>query len=556
MKRTSGINIMKRLIIELKPLTPIMIITVIMGVLGFLAAIGIMTFGAVAISDLLGTTILVNYKTAITIMVISAVLRGLLRYLEQLSGHYIAFKILAILRDKVFRVLRKLAPAKLESKEKGNLISIITSDIELLEVFYAHTIAPIFIAIITSTIIVTILWRINASFGLLSILFYLVIGFVVPYFSSKYANEAGVEYRNTFGKTNADFLDSLRGIKEILLYGNGKERLNKINYNSNKLNEKLKTIKFHEGFLIACTDFIIMFAILTFILIGSYLYKQGGILFGEYILSVVIIASSFGPVVALSNLSNTLLQTFACAQRIFDILDEEPAVLEIAGESVLKDCDIAYNDVSFSYPKREAKILNNINLKIDKGNKVAIIGESGSGKSTFIKLLMRFWDPNYGDISIDSRCIKTMPTKTLRYNQTLVEQETLLFNETIEENIKIGNINATRQQVIDAAKKASIHDFIESLPNGYDSKVGELGGNISSGEKQRIGLARAFLHNTPILILDEPTSNLDVLNEAQILKTIKEQCVDQTVILISHRKTTTSVCNHTLVMKDKQLKAM
>ncbi len=555
MKRNSGFNIMRRLIVELKPLAPIMGITIFMGVLGFLAAIAIMVFGVIAVNDLLGTTIWVTYKTAIAIMIASAVLRGLLRYVEQLSGHYIAFKILAILRDKVFGVLRKLSPAKLESKEKGNLITLITSDIELLEVFYAHTIAPIIIAVITSSIIAAVLWKMNIYFGLLSILFYFIIGFAIPYFSSKIGNEAGIEYRNTFGETNTHLLDSLRGLKEIVLYGNGKERLHKINQNSNKLNEKLKIIKLHEGIIRACTDFVIMIAILTFVLLGFYLYEHGIISFGKYVVCIIIISSSFGPVVALSNLANTLLHTFACAQRIFDILDEAPVVEEIEGEATLKEYNINYEKVSFSYPERDEEVLKGINLNINKGEKVAIIGESGSGKSTLIKLLMRFWNPENGKIDIGGKNIDSIPTKTLRETQTLVAQDTFLFNEAIEENIRVGNLNATREQVVEAAKKASIHDFIESLPNGYDTEVGELGGNISSGEKQRIGLARAFLHNAPILILDEPTSNLDTLNEAKILKVIKEQCKEQTVILISHRKSTTSVCDQTLIMKDKQLLA-
>ena len=553
MKRRSGFQIMKRLIIELKPLTPFMFITVIMGVLGFLAAISITAFGAIALGTIIGEVTNITFKGALTVMIVCAVMRGILRYCEQLSGHYIAFKILVILRDKIFTALRKLAPAKLEGKEKGNLISIITSDIELLEVFYAHTIAPITIAIITNTIISIVLFMINPWFGILGAIFFFLVGFVIPYVSSKLAKEAGVEYRDSFGKSNSYILDSLRGLKEILLFDNGDERLNKINDNSRDLNKSLSKIKDHEGIIRGITDLTIMVAILLFVGVGFRLYSSESILFIEAIVAIVIIASSFGPVVALSNLSNNLLHTFACAERIFNLLDEDPYVEEVSGEEEIHSEVIEYKDVTFSYPKREEKIFNNVSMNIKKGEKIAIIGESGIGKSTFVKLIMRFWDVNSGAIEIDSKDIKDIPTKSLRNSQTLVSQETYLFNESILENIKIGNRNANKKEIIEAAKKASIHEFIEKLPNGYDTKVGELGGILSSGERQRIGLARAFLSSGDVLILDEPTSNLDTLNEGEILKSIKENCEDKTIILISHRKSTTSICDKTYKLSNQKI---
>lgn len=554
MKRRSGFQIMKRLIVELKPLAPIMLITIFMGVLGFLAAISIAAFGAVALGAYIGDITFISFKGAMIIMAVSALLRGFLRYGEQLSGHYIAFKILYILRDKIFTVLRKLAPAKLEGKEKGNLIALITSDIELLEVFYAHTIAPISIAIITNSIISIILFNIRPIFGVLAVIFFLIVGFVIPYASSNFAKEAGVNYRNIFGESNNYVLDSLRGLKEVLLFKNGQERLNKINENSIKLNKSLDKIKEHEGIIRATTDITIMIAILTFVILGANEYLSGSISFTTAIVSIVIIASSFGPVVALSNLSNTLLQTFACAERIFGLLDEKPQVEEVIGKEDIQGKDIEYNNVSFSYPNRKESIFENATLNIRKGDKIALIGESGIGKSTFIKLLMRFWDVNKGDIKLDNIDIKDINTDSLRNSQTLVSQETYLFNESIRENIKVGNKDASEEEIIEAAKKASIHDFILSLPKGYDTRVSELGGNLSSGEKQRIGLARAFLKDSEVLILDEPTSNLDALNEGEILKAINENCEDKTIILISHRKSTTAICNKVYKLENKQIK--
>lgn len=553
MRRQSGFSIMKRLLVELKPLAPVMMITITLGVLGFLTAITLTTMSAVAIGTLTTQITFISFKASLWIMGICAVLRGLLRYGEQLSGHYIAFKILAILRDKIFLCLRQLAPAKLEGKDKGNLIAMVTSDIELLEVFYAHTIAPISIAIITNTIVTVVLYCIHPYFGLLGGIFFLIVGLAIPYFSSAFAKEEGVIYRETFAKTNQFILDSLRGLKEILLYKNGEARLEAVHQSSEKLNKSQEKLKAHEGLVRALADLTIMIAVLSFVIIGAFLIQAGSLTFSSYLIAIVIIASSFGPVVALSNLSNNLLQTFACAQRLFDLLDETPQVEEVPGEMALDNQMIYYNQVDFAYPNRKETILDKAMITIYKGDKVALIGESGIGKSTFVKLLMRFWDVKAGSLSIDGKDIKNIPTASLRNSQTLVSQETYLFDESILDNIRIGNPQATKEEVIAAAKKASIHDFIMSLPNEYNSKVGELGSSVSSGEKQRIGLARAFLRQSDLLILDEPTSNLDTLNEAEILKAINENSQDQTIVLISHRKSTTAICDKIYKLENKKL---
>ncbi|MDY4575547.1 MAG: ABC transporter ATP-binding protein [Intestinibacter sp.] len=550
--RQSGIKIMLRLIKVLKPLAPIMMITISFGILGFLSATAITSFGMVAGATVLGFDMGISLKASIIIVIVCAILRGILRFIEQYSGHFIAFKILAILRDKVFVALRRLAPAKLESKEKGNLISIITSDIELLEVFYAHTVAPIAIGVVTSFVIAVVLFKINPVFGLLSVLFYILIGYFIPVFSSKFAKQGGVEYREAFADSNSYFLESLKGIKEILLFDAGEERIQNINQKSDKLHQKMGVIKAHEGIIRAFTDIVIMIAILTFLFVGIELYKKGQINIGQALVAIVVLSSSFGPVVALSNLSNNLIQTFACAQRLFDILDEAPVVEDMSGECELQSKDIKVGDISFYYENRE-EILKNLTLSIKKGEKVAIIGESGSGKSTLLKLIMRFWNVDRGEISIGDKNVKTIPTKTLRKSQTLVSQDTFLFNDTILNNIKMVDKNATYDDVVKAAKKASIHEFIMKLPKGYDTNVGELGGNLSSGEKQRLSIARAFLRDSDILILDEPTSNLDTLNEASILKSINDECKDKTIVMVSHRKSSSAICDKRFELKDKKL---
>lgn len=553
MKRQSGFSIMKRLLVELKPLAPVMMITITLGVLGFLAAITITSFSAVAIGTLIGEITFISFTGCLWVMGICAVIRGLLRYGEQLSGHYIAFKILAILRDKIFMCLRKLAPAKLEGKDKGDLIAMVTSDIELLEVFYAHTIAPISIAIITNTIITALLYSIHPYFGLLGGGFFLIVGLAIPYFSSAFAKEAGVTYRKTFAVTNQFILDSLRGLKEILIYKNGSSRLQAVHDSSKQLNKSQERLKAHEGLVRALADLMIMLAVLSCVVMGAFVLQSGAINFSEYLLAIVIIASSFGPVVALSNLSNNLLQTFACAQRLFDLLDEVPQVEEVAGTTSLANESIDYKEVDFGYNNRTETILEEASITINKGDKLALIGESGIGKSTFVKLLMRFWDVRGGTLTIDGKNIKEVATSSLRDSQTLVSQETFLFNESILDNIRLGNPKASKEEVIVAAKKASIHDFIMSLPHQYESRVGELGSSVSSGEKQRIGLARAFLRQSDVLILDEPTSNLDTLNEAEILKAIKENSKEQTIVLISHRKSTTAICDKVYKLENKKL---
>lgn len=553
MKRQSGFKIMIRLLKELKPLVGVMMITITLGVLGFLAAISIASFAAVALGTLVEGVTIVSFKAAIIIMAVCAVIRGLLRYGEQLSGHYIAFKILYLLRDKIFAKLRTLAPAKLEGRDKGDLISLITSDIELLEVFYAHTIAPIAIAILTNTIITAILWFIHPVYGVLAAFFFILVGIIVPYASSKLVSEAGVNYRREFGRSNQFILDSLRGLKEILLFNQGNERLAQLNQKSDELNESIRKIKDHEGIVTGITSTIITVSMLVFLGVGAYFYSTGAVTLTLVLVALVVIASSFGPVVALSNLSNTLAHTFACAERLFELLDETPQVEEVDGEMPLMMDEMTLDQVSFAYPNSHRLLLDEASIRIEKGEKLALIGESGIGKSTFIKLLMRYFDASLGHVFIDGKNIKSIPTASLRLKQTLVSQETYLFNDTIENNIKIGCNEATFEEVVEAAKKASIHEFIESLPQGYQTKVGELGGMVSSGEKQRLGLARAFLHNGDVLILDEPTSNLDALNEGSILKSIQDYGQDKTVILISHRKSTTAVCEKVYRLENQKL---
>ncbi len=531
--RRNVFNISFRLSSLLGSLTIVMILTVILGVAGYLCSTFLTIFGVRAMLEILNTSAKNGLDVLFSLIIACAVLRGFLRYAEQLGGHYLAFKILAILRDRLFKALRRLSPAKLENKDKGSLIALITSDIELLEVFYAHTIAPVAIAVITSAIMSVFIGAVHPLLGVISVLGYIVVGVAIPVINSKKGRNTGALYRENYGEMNSYFLESLRGMKESIQYEQEENRLKVIENMTNALDESQKRLKEHEGYAKSVTDMAVYIFSLAVLFAGIYMMKDGIVNFEGVVISAVAMFSSFGPVIALSSLSNSLVQTFASADRMFDILDEEPETPEITKGINVEYGGADYQDVVFSYGDK--KILDGINLSIDNNKILGIKGRSGSGKSTMLKLLMRFWDRDSGSIKISDTDIKNINTENLRDMESYMTQDTFLFNDTIEENIKIGKLNASRGEVEAAAKQASVHDFIMTLPQDYLTKVGELGDRLSEGEKQRIGLARAFIHDSPLLILDEPTSNLDSLNEAIILKTLKENSDGKTVMLVSHR---------------------
>ena len=547
----NGLKVMYKLIGLVLPLVHVMIAAITMGVIGFLTAIFIIVLGGVGLLNILGFATALSLKQVIIGIVICAVLRGILRYAEQGSNHYIAFKLLALIRHKVFIKLRKLAPAKLEGKDKGNLISIITTDTELLEVFYAHTISPIIIAFITSVIMTIFIGSYNIFLGAIALVAYFIVGVIIPVWSSNQGDETGQQYRDELGDLNSYFLSSIRGINDIIQYGVGKERLDEINRRTDELETKQKYLLKQEGSNRAVTDTAILLCSMVMLFAGCILYNKGQVDFTQVIIPLIALMSSFGPVVAISNLSNNLFHTIAAGNRVLDLLEEEPAVEEVSGKETVEFADMKLENVSFAYD--DEVILEDFNMEIKKNTIIGIYGKSGCGKSTLLKLLMRFWEVDNGSITIGGKNINEINTSDLRKMQSFVTQDTYLFNDTIANNIGIAKENATMEEIIAAAKKASIHDFIMSLPKGYDSKVGELGGNLSSGEKQRMSMARAFLRNSDILILDEPTSNLDTLNEASILKTIDDECKDKTIVMVSHRKSSSAICNKRYGLENKKL---
>ncbi len=545
MNKIGNIRLMARMSLLAKPLAPYMLLAVFFGVTGFLCAIYIPYFSALLISHIAIQAPDFPVKVFFILMIVFAVLRGILHYAEQACNHYIAFRLLAILRDKVFTVLRKLAPAKLEGRDKGNLIYLITSDIEALEVFYAHTISPILIAIITCIILLTEFYKMHVMFFVIALCGYLFCGLILPWIITKLGKQQGKQSREGFGELSSYTLETLRGLQDILQYRIGEERLHMMSKKSEELHDVQKRLKLHEGNTTMVSNIIVTSFTFLMLVCGSYLYMQGAISFTSVIMSTVLMVSSFGPVLALANLSNNLLITMASARRVLGLLDEEEIVKEISGKEHSTAGDIEIKDLTFAYDDEE--ILKDINAHFKKGNIIGIHGKSGSGKSTLLKLIMRFWNAPSNSILINDRSVDDINTKDLRDMQSFVTQETVLFHDSIFNNIIIAKLDASVDEVENACKKAGIHDFIMSLPQGYATKVAELGDSLSGGEKQRIAIARAFLHDSPCILLDEPTSNLDALNEAIILKSLREQ-KDKTILLVSHRPGTMRIADSVLTI--------
>lgn len=549
MKNRNGFSIMLGLIVMVKPLLGHMLLAIIMGCIGNLMASFITILGGYGILSAIGLLNDINLRALFAITIILAVLRGVFRYAEQSLNHYIAFKLLAVIRHKVFKALRALAPAKLDTRERGNLISLITSDIELLEVFYAHTISPVAIAIITSLIMVIFISLHMPQLAIIALCGYILVGAVIPYFNSKRGLSTGREYRKEFGRLNTAVLDNLYGLNEISQFEQQKKRINQMNENSLLLENKNHLLKKYENTQKIMTDSTIILTAAVGVIVSANMVINHNAQFSDAIISVIAIMSSFGPVAALSALSNNLNQTLASAGRVLDLIEEVPVVEEIKDKSDFENGDIKLDNVSFSYKdERDKNILDNFQYKFEKGRIYGIHGKSGCGKSTLLKLLMRFYETDNGNIFYDKNNINDINTRSLRKNIAFVTQETFLFNDTIENNIKIANEKATRKDVIMAAKKASIHEFISTLPNGYDTHVSELSNVLSGGEKQRIGVARAFLHNSDIIYLDEPTSNIDSLNEGIIIKSLDKEKENKTIIMVSHRKSTMGIANEIISM--------
>lgn len=545
-KKRNGFQVMLGLIGMIKPMLGIMLLAIIMGCIGNFMAISITILGGYGLMGVAGLYDNMAVGTILVLAVVLGVMRGPLRYAEQACNHYIAFKLLARIRHMVFKALRKLAPAKLEGEKKGNLVSIITSDIELLEVFYAHTISPIMIAFIVSLLMSIFIGMKSAVLGIIAAVFYVIVGVVIPIINSKLGQATGQEYRKEFGELNTTVLDNLYGLEEILQYQQNDNRLNDMKKKTESLEKLNESLKKSESKQKIITDLVILSAGLVMLGLAYMLESKGAITTTDVVISVIAMMSSFGPTAALSALSNNLHHTLASGNRVLNLLEEEPITDEIVNGQDFVKSDIKCENITFAYPNSDKVILSDFSYTFKENAIHGILGKSGCGKSTLLKLLMRFFTIDKGSIEYGNKNVNDIKTSSLRSNIAYVTQETFLFQDTIENNIKVAKENATREEVEQACKKASIHDFIESLPNGYDTMLAELGDSISGGERQRIGLARAFLHNGNIILLDEPTSNIDSLNESVILNSIKNESEGKTIILVSHRQSTMGIAEEVL----------
>ena len=541
--RRSGAKIMASLIALLGSLSYIMVLAVINGSVGFVCAMGVTVFGAVGVAKVLGEAIALSYGWIIGLTISCGVLRGLLRYFEQYSNHYIAFRLLAVLRDKIFGALRVLCPAKLESKQKGSIIAMITSDIETLEVFYAHTISPICIAVLVSAAVFLFIGVVSSWYlALVALVGFLTIGIVVPLISSGRLKESGVKYRAEFASFSAYFLDSIKGIKDIVLNNAGEEREKEVNKRSDGLLAETKKMKHNITRAGSAIELTVSVFVLITLAVGILLVKNDMLSLGRMIVGMVTVFSSFGPVIAVGSLPGNLTQTFASGDRVLNLLAEKPAVEAVTNGKDFDYENLDVKDLSFSYDG-QTEVLKDVKMHAQKGEIIGIVGESGCGKSTFLKLLLRFWERSGGEINYDNTDIDKINTDSLLKNVTMVSQSIYLFEETIEDNLRIAKPDATQEEIENACKMASVHDFIMTLPDGYKTQVGALGDNLSAGEKHRIGLARAFLRGSELILLDEPTSNVDSINEGIILRALKEQKNKKSIILVSHRESTMAIAD-------------
>lgn len=550
-KKRGLLGIMFRMLGLVKPLAGFMLLAVVLGVLGFLCAEFITIFGAYAMLDVMGFATPLNLKGIFIAVGLLAVFRAVFRCSEQYLNHYIAFTLLALIRDKVFGALRRLCPAKLEGRDKGDLISVITSDIELLEVFYAHTISPICIAVIMSVLMTAFIAAQNVVLGGIAAAAYLCVGILVPTVIYKISGSTADEFRAQSGKFSAFVLESLRGLDEIIQFSAGERRIDALKERADSLAGQQEKMSRNMGLNAAITNSAILIFDIAMLAAAIGLYHEGSIHFGTALVAVVAMMSSFGPVVALANLGSVLQNTIASGNRVLDILDETPVTDEITdGVDVTFD-GAEVKNVTFAY--HDETILNDISLNLPKDRIVGIVGRSGSGKSTLLKLLMRFWETDGGSVTISGENVNHINTASLRQNESFVTQETQLFHDTIEYNVRLAKPDASHEEIVAACQKAAIHDFIMTLPNGYDTQVGELGDTLSGGERQRLGLACAFLHDAPLMLLDEPTSNLDSLNEAVILKSLSEESGGKTVVLVSHRESTMRICDEVFAVANGRM---
>ena len=542
MKKRNVFKVIYELIKFVGPFIYVILFATLLGTLGFILAMNITIFGALAIVKFIGVEVYCSYLTIFLIIGISGIFRGVIRYGEQYFNHFMAFKLLALIRNKLFHKLRELSPSKLDAKNKGEIISLLQSDIETLEVFYAHTISPLLIAVLTSTTVFLFIGFMTSWYlALIALLSYIILGVIVPTIYYLVSNKYGKKYRSELGKFEEFYLDSIYGYYEILSSNNENNRIKEMNKKSKSLIELNTKLENKGAFFKNVTTTVILLMNLLIIGVGGVLVKENLIASPNIILAFVALTSSFGSVLALSQLPGNLAMTFASGNRVIDLLEEKPQVIDSANPLTFEFNKLEVKNITFKYD--DEVILKHLSLEVNKNEIVGILGPSGSGKSTLLKLLMRFYDPSEGEILYNERNIKDIKVENIYNNVNLFSQTTYLFRGTILENLLIANPSASKDEVIEATKNASIYQYILNLPKGFDTKISDLKDNFSSGEKQRLGLARVFLRKPKLLLLDEATSNIDAINEGIILNALKKYKGEMSIVIISHRASTLSICD-------------
>ncbi|WP_462134271.1 ATP-binding cassette domain-containing protein [Slackia piriformis] len=543
----SALGIVSRMIGLIAPLAPFMALAVLLGVAGFVASMLGTVIGAWSMGlAFVGAD--AAFPALAAGIAIASLLRGPLHYGEQICNHYIAFKLLALIRDKVFAALRRLAPAKLEGRDKGDLMSLVTADIELLEVFYAHTVSPVLIAAAMAVGMAVALGLQSLWFAVLTVVLYGAIALVVPFAGSRLCSRLGREQRDSVGSMNAFMLESLRGVNETIQYGCQASRAEMLDERMDALHAISVKLRMRSAVSDALTDVLVIGGDVACALIGCALLAAGAIDAPQFMIAQALVMSGFGPFIAVSRLGTTLQQTLASGERVIELVDEVPQTEEVRDGVVLKGFDGAQtNNVTFGYG--EKPVFENVTMRVAPGSVVQICGRSGTGKSTLCKLLMRFWDPKQGFVAINGQDVKLVNTSSLRATQSYMTQDTHLFAGTLRDNIALVKPDATDEEILEACREADIDELIARLPDGLDAQAGELGSALSGGERQRIGLARVFLHDAPFVLLDEPTSNLDSLSEAQVLKALHRHREGKTMVLVSHRASTSSLADECYMLE-------
>ncbi|MFW3577523.1 amino acid ABC transporter ATP-binding/permease protein [Vagococcus fluvialis] len=544
MKEVKNIQVVNWLLSFVKPLSLKMSGAVLLGIISNLSVIGITFLGLKEMFAILSGDTNSVMKT-FWLLILCGVIRGVARYMEQYLNHDIAFSLLANVRSSIFKVLRKLGPAKLSGKNSGDMITAITTDVEALEVFFAHTISPVFIAIGTSLVLVSYLLTNHLYLGLILLFGHLFVGVFVPVISYKQHEKTGSVYQETFVSVNQQVIENVDSIRDINQFSLEEEKLASLHEAGEKLNQEYQKKLKQSSKIQILSEFGVIGTTILMILVGTQLDLS----VSQQVTTSIITLSSFGSVLALSGLGNALLSTFASGKRLFALVNEEPNIVFNSNKQQNENefNDLVIENLSFSYDEKQ--ILDNLNINLEKGVTLGIGGESGKGKSTLLKLLMRYFDLNQGRILFDKTNLKDYSETELHSLESVMEQKTFIFADTIKNNISLKNEKISQEDIEKAAEAASLSEWIESLPDKYETKIGGQNRGVSDGEKQRIGLARVFLHDAPLLLLDEPTSSLDYLNEQKILHTIKHISEGKTTIVVSHRESTLNIADKVMVIE-------